>query len=973
MNQEPNYPPIDPELEAQIVAFVLGESSDVEREKIQRLMEEQPELVQVKQHFENVHRLLRDVGRDTESGESMIEDEPWKLPAEKRERVLSVISGKTVSGPEEASWPVFLPSRLTPHLLKRVASVAAVVCMVATAGMLLVPAVNSARESAPRMSYTVDSSRADIAKGNEAAAESYDATASVSVPADGTGTVLLGGIKRGYEMELEEMTIDQADAPTASVSVPADGTGTVLLGGIKPGYEMELEEMTIDQANAPLSDLYGASLRKKMPANFDDDFDVGMDSAENQYLERDLDAPVDGKKRKAGEKPGSARSANPYGRIEFKNEEGKYVRDSDLKIKGYPARTGRIMFGGAVNSDAGVSGQITNRSRPQSQPDNRLSDSIRGVDVDRDFDGIVEGETYKEPSQDDESGDNLLGVRVAATPERLTPQAGEMGGGGGAAGVMGGGQAFLKSDLGAPLDRSGVAVEDLLDILERSETEDDYGGFAQQQGQAGASISGELNGGQFGNDQRFQRSGILPSRGRGKTPSFLKKRDSRKESTRELDASDQPFSTFSLHVSDVSFKLAQAALSRGQWPDATKIRIEEFVNAMDYGDPMPCNDEKVASRNEQAVHPFLQQRNVLRVSMRTAAAGRASKTPLRLTLLLDSSGSMERIDRRNTVRRAFESLASQLKAIDEVTLISFARTPRLLAERVGGEQAGRLVDLIENLPSEGGTNLEAAIELAFEKAKERQADDVQSRIILLTDGAVNLGDADPESLLELITAVRDEGIAFDAAGISANGLNDEVLEAMTRKGDGRYYLLDSDEDADDGFAKQIAGALRPSAKNVKVQVEFNPRRVGRYQLLGFEKHILNKEDFRNDAVDAAEMAAAESGVAVYQFEPKPDGEGDVGTVSVRFRDLSTGEMIEDRWPIPYQPAVARMENAAPSLRIATTAAMFAAGLRGEALGQSVDLKTLSDLMAGLPQEQSRSKRVTQLKQMIQQARQVRGE
>ncbi|MCA9217662.1 MAG: von Willebrand factor type A domain-containing protein, partial [Planctomycetales bacterium] len=439
----------------------------------------------------------------------------------------------------------------------------------------------------------------------------------------------------------------------------------------------------------------------------------------------------------------------------------------------------------------------------------------------------------------------------------------------------------------------------------------------------------------------------------------------------ETNAADEAFSTFSLHVSDVSFKLTRAALARGEWPDPEKIRIEEFVNAFDYGDPIPSQDEKVACRLEQSIHPFLQQRNVLRVSMRTAAAGRASSTPLRLTLLLDNSGSMERIDRQQTVRRAFTLLAEQLTPADQVTLISFARQPRLLADRVSGAQSKQLVDLIQNLPSEGGTNIEAALQLAFEKAQEQKVEGAQNRVILLTDGAVNLGDANPESLSNMITTMRNADIAFDAAGISAEGLNDEVLEALTRKGDGRYYMLDSVDDADDGFARQIAGALRPSAKNVKVQIEFNPKRVGRYKLLGFEKHRLNKEDFSNDKVDAAEMAAAEAGVAVYQFEAKPDGEGDIGSVSVRFQDLSTGRMTERCWPIPYEADAPRPDQAAPSLKIATSAAFLAAKLRGEPLGESVDLKALSSLISGLPNNTS-SDRVGELQSMIEQARQLTG-
>ena len=441
---------------------------------------------------------------------------------------------------------------------------------------------------------------------------------------------------------------------------------------------------------------------------------------------------------------------------------------------------------------------------------------------------------------------------------------------------------------------------------------------------------------------------------------------------KELDATANEFSTFSLHVSDVSFKLAQSSLGKGEWPQSKQIRIEEFVNAFDYGDPMPTQNEKVACRIEQTIHPFLQQRNLLRVAMRTAAAGRASNTPLRLTFLLDNSGSMERIDRQQTVRRAFAVLAQQLKPIDQITLISFARQPRLLADRVSGGQAANLLQMIDNLPSEGGTNLEAALQLAFEKALEQRQDNAQNRVILLTDGAVNLGDASPDRLSNMIVTMRNAGIAFDAAGISADGLNDEILEALTRKGDGRYYLLDSLETVDDGFAKQIAGALRPAAKNVKIQIEFNPERVGKYMLLGFEKHRLKKEDFRNDKIDAAEMSAAEAGVAVYQIEAKPDGYGDIGTVSIRFQDMASGKMVEELWPIPYQTSTLRHDIASPSMKIATAATMLATKLKGEALSDTVDLKVLANLVAGLPQQIRNNRRVQMLQAMIQQARQFSG-
>jgi Mg-chelatase subunit ChlD len=437
----------------------------------------------------------------------------------------------------------------------------------------------------------------------------------------------------------------------------------------------------------------------------------------------------------------------------------------------------------------------------------------------------------------------------------------------------------------------------------------------------------------------------------------------------ETSPSAEPFSTFSLHVSDVSFQLAKSSLASGKWPEAEKIRIEEFVNAFDYGDPVPSMGERVACRIDQGAHPFLQQRNLVRIALRTAEAGRSSGTALRLTLLLDSSGSMERPDRRATLTRAVATLAGLLGENDRITLVSFARQPRLVADAVAGNEAMKLAETVASLPSEGGTNLEAALELAFEKAREHQEANAQNRIVLLTDGAANLGDAKAESLGARVEMMRDAGIAFDAAGFGAEGLNDEILEALTRKGDGRYYLLDRPEDAGEAFAEQIAGALRPAAKNVKVQVEFNPDRVKSYKLLGFEKHRLATEDFRNDAVDAAELAAAEAGVAVYQVEPDPAGEGDLGSVSVRFRDLESGEMIERRWSLPHLAAAPAPEQGGGAILLATVASQFAAKLAGGPLGDVVDLGELARLAATLPD----SPRVNELRTMIEQARGLEGD
>ncbi len=436
----------------------------------------------------------------------------------------------------------------------------------------------------------------------------------------------------------------------------------------------------------------------------------------------------------------------------------------------------------------------------------------------------------------------------------------------------------------------------------------------------------------------------------------------------EVRAAQEATSTFSLHVGDVSFRLAQAALARGERPDPARIRPEEFYNALDYGDPAPGAAEKIACRIEQVAHPVLQQRNLVRIALKVGATGRGAQTPLRLTVLLDTSGSMEREDRAATVRRALASLASLLGPADRVTLIGFARTPRLLAEALPGEQAKSLARIAAGIPAEGGTNLEEALRLAGELARRHRLAGAQNRIVLLTDGAANLGNAVPAQLAAAIEGLRRDGIALDACGVGLDGLDDEILEALTRHGDGRYTVLNAPEDADADFARTLAGAFRPAAENVKLQVRFNPARVGAWRLIGFEQHRMKAEDFRNDAVDAAELAAEEAAVALYQIEPLPQGEGEIGEVFVRFRDPAGGGMVERSWSIPHEARAPGFARASQSMRLAGVAALLAEKLRGGTLAGQFKLGELAPAVAVLRSHYANIPRVEELTTMFDRAR-----
>ncbi|HWC60739.1 MAG TPA: von Willebrand factor type A domain-containing protein, partial [Verrucomicrobiae bacterium] len=305
----------------------------------------------------------------------------------------------------------------------------------------------------------------------------------------------------------------------------------------------------------------------------------------------------------------------------------------------------------------------------------------------------------------------------------------------------------------------------------------------------------------------------------------------------EILTRENAVSTFSLNVSDVSFKLAAASLEKGQMPEPASIRSEEFINAFDYRDPEAAPGVPIAFAAERARYPFAHNRELLRFSLKTAAAGRQAGRPLNIVLLLDNSGSMERADRVSIIREALRVLAKQLQASDTFSIVTFARTAQLRVDGIPGSQAAAAEEIAKLTP-EGGTNLGEALDLAYETALHHYLANGDNRVVLLTDGAANLGDVNPEVLKQKVEAQRQQGVALDCFGIGWEGYNDDLLEVLTRNGDGRYGFINTPEAADTDFVAQIAGALHVAAADVKVQVEFNTNRVTSYRQIGYAKHQL---------------------------------------------------------------------------------------------------------------------------------------
>ncbi len=452
-----------------------------------------------------------------------------------------------------------------------------------------------------------------------------------------------------------------------------------------------------------------------------------------------------------------------------------------------------------------------------------------------------------------------------------------------------------------------------------------------------------------------------PARGRAK-PRF----------NPEVATGDNAFSTFSLNVSDVAFRLTEAGLAAGRLPDPAGVRAEEFINAMDYHDPAPASGERLAFAWEQARDPFQHNRDLIRLSVQTGAIGRSKEQQLNLVALLDNSGSMERSDRVEIVRRALGALARKLTPRDRISVVAFARTPRLLIDGAPGGDPAALLKRVAGLTPEGGTNLDAALDLAYEIASRHFQKEGVNRVILLTDGAANLGRVDPEALKHKAEAQRRRGIALDCFGVGWDGYNDALLEALTRNADGRYGFLNDPLDAEGDFADQLAGALRVAARDVKAQVEFNPARVLSWRQIGYEKRQLKKEDFRDNSVDAAEIGAAETGTAVYSVQLDPRGIGPLGVARVRFLNPDTGRYEERSWTLFHRASAPALADSPPAMRVAGCAAKFAGWLAGNPHDRGASLAELRVCLAGTDTAFARDPMPARLLRMIQQAQLIGG-
>jgi Mg-chelatase subunit ChlD len=432
-----------------------------------------------------------------------------------------------------------------------------------------------------------------------------------------------------------------------------------------------------------------------------------------------------------------------------------------------------------------------------------------------------------------------------------------------------------------------------------------------------------------------------------------------------LSVSENPLSTFSLNVSDASFLLAQSSLKNRQLPDPKTIRQEEFYNAFDYRDPVANPEFPVSFFAEVAQVPFTHNQQLVRFAVKAQATGREGAKPLYLTLVLDHSGSMTRVDRQEVLNAFSKELAQLLQPGDRWSLITFSEN--VTVQQVGAEagQMENLSKILAQIPSTGGTNIEQALIEGYNVARRMYSQNALNRVILITDGAANIGSDLPNELARIVEENRKTGIYFDAVGVGWDDYNDTLLERLARNGEGKYRFIDSPEDVEP-LIQSLAGSFRPAARDVKVQVEWNPNQVARYRLIGYETHRLRDKDFRDDTVDAAELARNEAGNALYLVETVPGGEGPLGVVRVRYKTMEESPSKELSWILPAAVNLS-LNDASAAMQLAATAGFFAEMLIEPNRYPELTLEQMEQWLRSPIQVYSEP-RVQELLQMIRQAR-----
>jgi len=409
-----------------------------------------------------------------------------------------------------------------------------------------------------------------------------------------------------------------------------------------------------------------------------------------------------------------------------------------------------------------------------------------------------------------------------------------------------------------------------------------------------------------------------------------------------VDAEKDRLSTFAADVDTASYTLARRKLLEGSLPVKASVRVEEFVNYFTYKFPEPTASTPFAVVMEAAPSPLSPGRHILRVGVATKAKAAYERKPASLVFLVDVSGSMRGPDRLDLAKQSLRILTNNLIDGDTVSLVTYAGSSRVILPPTGLQHKAQILTAIDELQSGGSTAMGSGIDLAYAQAAKGLRPGAVSRVIVLSDGDANVGSHTHDEILKIIAGRVKEGVTLSTIGFGVGNYHDQTMEQLANKGNGNNFYIDSVDAAKKVFQEQIGATLEVVAKDAKFQVDFDPKLVSRYRLVGYENRDVADTDFRNDQVDAGEIGAGHQVTAMYEVELTAEGKqsgAPLGGVRIRHKAPDGVKATEAAFPMAGGPAVS-FANASADFRFAFATAAFADVLRG---GQDADHWSLAQI------------------------------
>lgn len=357
------------------------------------------------------------------------------------------------------------------------------------------------------------------------------------------------------------------------------------------------------------------------------------------------------------------------------------------------------------------------------------------------------------------------------------------------------------------------------------------------------------------------------------------------------DPKTEPLSTFSVDVDTASYTNVRRIIEDGDLVPADAVRAEEFINYFDYDYPDPEEGRTFGDYVELADCPWNPAAKLMMIGIQGKRMEQNETPPSNLVFLIDSSGSMASYNKLPLVQSAFSMLAEQLTVNDRISIVTYAGRTDTLISGANGSDKDDILEALYSITASGGTNGEGGIEKAYKLAENNFIKGGNNRVILATDGDLNIGKCSEDELVELIKSKRDNGIYLSVLGFGTGNYKDDKLEAIADNGNGNYSYIDSIDEAYRVLVEEMQGTLYTIAKDVKIQVEFNPSQIKSYRLIGYDNRLMNAEDFYDDSKDAGEVGAGHSVTALYEVELADSGETYRG-VPLEFASEHTSEPAE---------------------------------------------------------------------------------